>query len=174
VQGESPSDIGQRPPLDSLGPPVWSPYTAPTWTASTPEDKPISDDAYQGKPKIVVFYLGFGCLHCVEQLSAIKPKIDQFTQAGIEVMAISTETVEALRKGIEGYGEELPFAIFADPSHDAFKAYRCWDDFESQPLHGTFLIDAHVQVRWQDIGHEPFSEIDFLIEESKRLLMLSM
>jgi hypothetical protein len=45
VQGEPPSDIGERPPLDSLGPPVWSPYTAPNWTAATPDDKPISDDA---------------------------------------------------------------------------------------------------------------------------------
>jgi hypothetical protein len=39
-------------------------------------------------------------------------------------------------------------------------------------LHGTFLIDADGKVRWQDIGHEPFNEVDFLLEESSRLLSL--
>jgi peroxiredoxin len=166
------TDIGERPSLDSLGPPVWQPYSAPHWKATTPEDNEITDDVYQGKAKILVFYLGFGCLHCVEQLSALKPKAADFAEAGIEIVAISTETLEELRKGIQSYGEPLPMAIFADPSHEVFKSYRCWDDFESLPLHGTFLIDARGQVRWQDIGHEPFKEVDFLLEESRRLLAL--
>lgn len=169
---ETPSDIGERPPLDSLGPAVWSPYTAPSWTASTADDTPVSDTAWDGKPKIVIFYLGFGCLHCVEQLTAIKPKVDEFAAAGIELIAISTESVADLRKGINAYGEALPLTLLADPANEVFKAYRCWDDFESVPLHGTFLIDSRGRVRWQDIGHEPFSDIAFLLEESQRLLAL--
>ncbi len=172
VQPELPGDIGQRPSLDSLGPQVWSPYTAPSWTGLTAEETPISDTASHGKPKILIFYLGFGCLHCVEQLTAIKPKVGDFTAAGIDVIAISTETVPELRKGIEAYGEQLPLTILADPAQESFKAYRCWDDFESVPLHGTFLIDASGRVRWQDIGHEPFSDVAFLLEETRRLLAL--
>ena len=38
------------------------------------------------------------------------------------------------------------------------------------PLHGTFLIDESGHVRWQDIGHEPFTEVDFLLREARRLL----
>ena len=33
---------------------------------------------YSGKPVLVVFYLGFGCLHCVEQLQAFHPMADEF------------------------------------------------------------------------------------------------
>ncbi|GIT05337.1 MAG: hypothetical protein CM1200mP29_07480 [Verrucomicrobiota bacterium] len=44
------------------------------------------------------------------------------------------------------------------------------DDFEQQPLHGTFLIDRQGLVRWQDISYEPFTKVEFLLEESKRLL----
>ena len=47
-----------------------------------------------------------------------------------------------------------------------------FDDFENQPLHGTFLIDRDGLVRWQDISYEPFSEVDFLLKEAKRLLRL--
>lgn len=172
IRPEPAGDIGPRPELDTLGPSVWSPYPAPQWQATGTDDNHVTDDAYQGKAKLVVFYLGFGCLHCVEQLKAINPQVGAFKEAGIEVLAISTETLEELQKGIAAYGEELPITLMADPEKQVFKSFRCWDDFESQPLHGTFLIDKMGQVRWQDIGHEPFNKVDFLLEESKRLLAL--
>ena len=166
------TDLGDRPSLDSIGPRYWGSYVAPSWKAQSIADEPVTDDAYQGKPKVLVFYLGFGCLHCVEQLKAFKPKVEEFAKQGIEVVAISTEAIADLKKGIEAYGEAVPMTILANPERDVFKAFRCWDDFEDQPLHGTFLIDADGKVRWQDIGHEPFNEVDFLLEESSRLLSL--
>jgi len=51
-----------------------------------------------------------------------------------------------------------------------FKAYRCYDDFENQTLHGTFLINPEGLVLWQDISYEPFMEAEFLLKEAKRLL----
>ena len=55
---------------------------------------------------------------------------------------------------------------------DVFKRYRAYDDFENMPLHGTFLVDGDGLVRWQDISFEPFAQIDFLLNESQRLLKL--
>ena len=40
------------------------------------------------------------------------------------------------------------------------------------PLHGTFLIDEQGLVRWQDVSYEPFTDTEFLLAESKRLLGL--
>ena len=62
--------------------------------------------------------------------------------------------------------------MLADPQLTAFKAWRCHDDFEDMPLHGTFLVDAKGRVRWQDISYEPFTEIEWLLRESRRLLAL--
>jgi hypothetical protein len=45
-----------------------------------------------------------------------------------------------------------------------------YDDFENQPLHGTFLIDGEGNVRWQDISYEPFMDHQFLLKEAQRLL----
>ena len=67
---------------------------------------------------------------------------------------------------------EFPFPLVSDAELRIFKAYRVFDDFENQPLHGTFLIDRDGLVRWQDISYEPFSEVDFLLKEAKRLLRL--
>lgn len=42
------------------------------------------------------------------------------------------------------------------------------------PLHGTFLADGAGRVRWLDVSFEPFTEIEWLLAESKRLLGLSV
>lgn len=173
LPAEPADDIGERPPLDQLGPFRWQPYQAPSWTAQTAAGEKISSEEHEGRARLVIFYLGFGCLHCIEQLHAFSPKIDEFAQAGIEVIAISTENPDELATGIDNFDKALPIPLIADGNKDVFKAYGCWDDFEDQPLHGTFLIDAQDRVRWQDISFEPFLDVDFALQESKRLLKLN-
>ena len=66
----------------------------------------------------------------------------------------------------------MPFPMLCDPELAAFKAWRCFDDFEGMSLHGTFLVDQDGRVRWQDISYEPFMDIEWLLAESRRLLAL--
>ena len=165
-------DLGNRPSLDELGPFRWQPYNAPEWTATSPDGEKVSSDAFEGRPRLVIFYLGFGCLHCMEQLHAFAPKHAEFAKAGIEMIAISTEDQDQLATGIENFDKSLPIPLFADPKGEVFKAFGCWDDFEDQPLHGTFLIDSRGRVRWQDISFEPFMDVQFSLRESQRLLQL--
>ena len=67
------------------------------------------------------------------------------------------------------YGE---VAVDTDRSMEVFRAWNAYDDFEKQPLHGTFIIDPAGRVLWQDIGADPFEDPDFVIEEGLRLLEL--
>ncbi len=165
-------DLGERPELDELGPFRWSPYEAPAWEAKSAEGEAVPSTEYDGKPRVVVFYLGHGCLHCVEQLHVFEPRAKEFRDAGIDMLAISTEDVKELTAALKGYDKKLTIPLLAGSDQKAFRAFQCWDDFEDQPLHGTFLIDAQNRVRWQDIGHEPFNDVDFLLDESNRLLAL--
>ncbi|TWU49204.1 peroxiredoxin family protein [Rubripirellula reticaptiva] len=166
------ADLGDRPPLDQLGPFRWHPYQAESWGAKRADGTLVAGDEFDGKPRILVFYLGFGCLHCMEQLHAMEPKTQEFKDLGIELVAISSETVEELKTGQDNFEAKMSIPLLSDAKQHVFKSFGCWDDFESQPLHGTFLIDAAGNVRWQDIGYEPFMDIDFLVNESKRLLEL--
>ena len=162
-------DVGKRPNLDSLGPFRWEPYNAPGWTLSDFEDRQRSLSDYQGRPVLVVFFLGGGCRHCVEQLSLLADDGKQFETQGISIIAISTEAPTALSK-TSGKSGEFRFPIVSDKSLKTFKAYRVYDDFEHMPLHGTFLVDGKGKVRWQDISYDPFTELKFLAAESRRLL----
>jgi peroxiredoxin len=163
-------DLGPRPALDELGPFRWQPSPAADWTLvnAASEKKSLTD--FQGKPVIVIFYLGYGCLHCVEQLQAFAPVMEKFNEAGIEMVAISTDDQEGLITGLKNFEGEMPIPLLANPDFSIFKKYRCFDDFENQPLHGTFVIDSDGMVRWQDISYEPFMNHEFLLQEAQRLL----
>jgi peroxiredoxin len=176
------SDVGTRPPLESLGPLQWQPMRAPRWTLLDADEEPVSIYDYSGKPVVMIFYLGYGCLHCAEQLQAFRPLSDEFNNAGIEIVAVSTDSVADLKKALEafsatdagartgGFADAFPFTLVSDADWRLFKAYGCFDDFEQQPLHGTFLLDREGLVRWQDIGPEPFKDAEFLLKEANRLL----
>ncbi len=168
----TPADVGQRPELDSLGPFRWQPSSAPDWKLKTAKGDYLALSDFKGKPVLLVFYLGYGCAHCVEQLNAIEPKITEFEEQGISVVAISTESLPELEASLtksELLGD-LAFPLLANDKLDVFKAYRAFDDFEDTALHGTYLIDGDGLVRWQDISYEPFMNIDFVLKESARLL----
>ncbi|MFO1500233.1 MAG: peroxiredoxin family protein [Verrucomicrobiota bacterium] len=169
-----PDDVGHRPPLESLGPFRWHPGAAPEWTLRDADHNLVSLQQYKGRPVLVVFYLGSGCVHCIEQLNAFVPKSKAFSEAGISIVAIGTESVPDLQKTLNKSKASgaFPFPIVSDATLATFKAYRAFDDFENLPLHGSFLIDGRGLVRWQDISYEPFLDIDFLLREAKRLLAL--
>ena len=164
-------DLGSRPDLASLGPFRWRPFDAPDWELTDSSDNVIASKQFQGKPVIVIFYLGHGCLHCAEQLQKFAPEMTEFNSAGIEMIAISTDDREGLKTSVDSYGETpLPIQLLADPELKVFRQCRVYDEFEAQPLHGTFLIDGEGRVRWHDVSYEPFMDVDFLLKESVRLL----
>ena len=128
------ADFGVRPTLASLGPAARTPMPAVGF------DLPVAGGGRRtlapGKPTLVVFYLGFGCLHCVEQLQALAPKAAAFAELGIDVVAIGTDTAEKAAESLWAMAapERFTFPLLADPSLEAFKAcavtttsraYRC-------------------------------------------------
>ncbi|MGB6219576.1 peroxiredoxin family protein [Haloferula sp.] len=174
---ETPADFGERPDDSTLGPLHWKPPAAPRFNIYDQFSTRFSPSNIFGwkKPVILIHYLGHSCLHCAEQLNAMAEQIDEFEAAGLAVVAVSTDQPEDLEKSQANYnagGEEFPFQLLADPDLDTFRAYGAYDEFEKQALHGTFLISPDRKLLWSDIGAEPFMDLDFLLEESKRLLKL--
>jgi peroxiredoxin/tetratricopeptide (TPR) repeat protein len=169
-----PSDVGNRPPLETLGPLRWQPAPAPAWELPDSAGHLASLQEYRNRPVLLIFYLGSGCLHCVEQLKKFAPLASEYEAAGIPLVAVSTESVTDMAQSLQSFSEsgEFPIRLLANQALDVFRLYRAYDDFEDRPLHGTFLIDGQGLVRWQDISHEPFTDAKFLLDESKRLLSL--
>ncbi len=169
--------LERRKMMSRLGHFRWEPYSSPNFTLRDTAFRKISLSEYrkQGKPVVVVFYLGAGCKHCVTQLNTFAPLIGEFEKAGISVVAVSSEKERPVPKDAPDTETKLilPFSMLTDSSQKAFKAFRAFDGFEKTPLHGLFLIDGTGKVRWQEIRFEPFQDVKFLLAESKRLLSRS-
>jgi peroxiredoxin len=166
------SDLGQRPDLASLGPAIWRPSPAPVFTLTTSAGEEYSLAQRPARPLVLIFFLGHGCLHCAQQLHAFAPLKERFAAAGFDLLGISSDDEAGLVKSIENYGGPLPVSLASDATLSTFKAYRCYDDFEQQPLHGTFVIDASGSIRWHDVGAEPFMDAAFVLAEAQRLTTL--
>lgn len=169
-----PKDVGLRPDLDTLGPFRWHPPAVSDWTLPDSRGQQVSLADYRGKPVVLIFFLGSGCLHCVEQLNEFAPMAGEFRKAGMSLAAISSEydDLKFFPAFTPRNQDEWPFPILADKEAAVFKAYRAFDDFENMPLHGTFLVDGEGRMLWQDISFQPFTQARFVLEEGKRLLQL--
>ena len=163
--------LAGRRPLPSLGPLLWRPWLAPDWKLKDAQGHLHTLAEFHGKPLLMIFFLGQDCPHCIKQLEAFAKKAKQVAEAGLTVVAVSTDDEAGIKKSLAAYGSaKYPFLMVADPKLDAFQSYRAYDNFEQIALHGTFVIDPNGFVRWHDESSEPFMDVDFVLAESKRLL----
>lgn len=172
---DPPKDLGERPELDSLGPFRWTPPAAPAVAVTNVAGGREALFVVGGRPRVAIFFLGKECSHCMDQLNAFAPLAKRFDEAGIDLVAVSSDGPAGVAETLPGEGgakSPFPFPLYSDASLAAFKAFRAHDDFEGAPLHGTYLIDRGGRVRWQEIGHEPFMKPAWLLEECVRLLAL--
>ena len=157
--------------LTTLGPLAWSPSPAEPFAASRHRRQATGrSPTTQGKNVVVLFFLGGKCAHCMQQLELFGKEFEALKELNTDVVAISTddlEATEALKENADRI--KFPMPMLADPELELFKRYQAFDDFESQPLHGTFLIDAQGNVRFQRISAEPFLDVDFIKAEAARV-----
>ena len=144
------------------------PAKAPAWALDDSAEKLHGLEEFTGRNVLMVFFRGLACGHCRSQLDALAKRRQALTDAKLVVVAIGPDTsVELLRTlRDELPSGALPFLILSDPSLKVFQEYGCYD---GRALHGSFLIDASGMVQWQEVGDEPFMDVDRILSESRRL-----
>jgi peroxiredoxin Q/BCP len=131
-------------------------------------DFSLPDDANQHKslgelakdrPLVIVFYLGYGCSHCVAQLIAIDQDLHYFRELDADVVAISADEPSHTAERYQEYGR-FGFPVLADVDNSVGKAWGVYHpQTEEQPefsRHGTFIVDRKGQVIFAETGTEPF------------------
>ena len=106
----------------------------------------------------------------MQQLQLFSKEIDALKKLDADLVAVGSDDLEAtkLLKN-NAAGIPFPMPLLADPKLEIFKRFQAFDDFENQPLHGTFLIDPQGKVRWQRVSFDPFLNIDFVKTELARV-----
>lgn len=83
---------------------------APNFEGITSEGEPFQlQDFYQESPVVLIFYRGGWCPYCHYQLQMFEKKMDQFVDQGVDIVAVSVDTLAEVQKMKDGesYGLEL-------------------------------------------------------------------
>lgn len=79
---------------------------------------------YSGQTIVIYFYPRDDTPGCTKEACSFRDNYQTFTEAGIEVLGISPDTVKSHKKFSEKY--QLPFTLLADPDHKVCEAYGVW------------------------------------------------
>lgn len=128
------------------------------------------------RPVVVVFYLGYGCSHCVAQLLALDQDLHYFRELDADIVAISSDSPEHTRERYAEYGE-FRFHLISDLNYEVSRKWgviQSTDSGDAETIfHGTYVVDRTGRVIWGAVGREPFLDNKTLlhvIAESQGLL----
>lgn len=153
--------------LKSFGPSNWEPYQAPKLEVKNVDGKGVRLSDYRGKNVLLVFFLNDACVHCVGQLKSINDRIKEFQDQNAVVLGVCSQSPKAIKESSTLNPVKLTY--LSDTNHENARRYASYDDFEEMELHSTILIDAKGNIRWKRTGGDPFTNIDFLLKELKRI-----
>ena len=87
--------VAQTSPVDSdAGSQAVKGPSAPAWSLLDASGKTVSLSQYKGRQVVVIFYEGYGCIRCMEQLKSFAKRAPEFAALGVDLVAISTDTPE--------------------------------------------------------------------------------
>ena len=151
--------------LDTYGPAIWKPYAAPALEARDDTGSAVSLDKFRGRNVVLVFYLGVGCAHCVQQIKELNEWHERFKSLDAEVLAVSADSPESNAASQKSFDVRL----LSDDRFANARRFKSYDDFEEMPIHSTILIDKEGRVHWARHGAGPFTDYEFLIKQLQRM-----
>jgi peroxiredoxin len=126
--------------------------TAPDFSLPDQDKQVVSLAELRGTPVLLVFYpFAFSGI-CTGELCQLRDELTTYTDAGVTVLAISTDPVFSLKafKAAEGYD----FRLLSDfwPHGAVAQAYDVFNDKAGMAVRGTFLIDADGTIAFAEVN----------------------
>ena len=124
---------------------------APLFEGQTQGGDAVRLADYQGQKVALYFYPKDDTPGCTKQACNLRDNYQILLDAGIAVLGVSPDDVASHEKFADKY--DLPFPLFADPTHTILEAYGVWGE---KNMYGrkfmgvkrtTFLIDENGMIR---------------------------
>ena len=125
--------------------------TAPSFTLSDQDGKPVSLADFKGKKTIVYFYPAASTPGCTTQACDFRDSINSLKSAGYQVLGLSKDELPALQKFKAEEG--LNFPLLSDPDLTVHKEYGAWGEKQlyGKPVTGTirstFVVDENGKIQ---------------------------
>ena len=125
---------------------------APEFSLPDQDKQVVSLADLRGTPVLLVFYpFAFSGI-CTGELCQLRDELAAYTDAGVRVLAISTDPVFSL-KAFKAQ-ENLEFPLLSDfwPHGEVAKAYGVFNEKAGMAVRGTFLVDAEGTVAFAEVN----------------------
>jgi len=118
-------------------------------------------------PMLVIFYPGYQCQRCAEQLKELADARPEFEKAGMRVVAISPDAPLDTQEAIKSYGDAALDLLY-DKDDRVAKAYGMVKT-SGEHLHGAFIIARDGRITFAERGEHPFTDYELLLATARKL-----
>jgi peroxiredoxin len=126
---------------------------APEFSLPDQDKQVVSLAELRGAPVLLVFYpFAFSGLSTAE-LCRLRDELADYTDAGVRVLAISTDPVFSLKAFREKEGFEFPLLSDFWPHGSTAQTYGVFNEKAGMALRATFLLDAGGVVRFAQVNN---------------------
>jgi peroxiredoxin len=126
--------------------------TAPEFSLPDQDKQVVSLAELRGAPVLVVFYpFAFSGI-CTGELCQLRDELSTYTDAGVKVVAISTDPSFSLKAFREKEGFDFPLLSDFWPHGATAQAYGVFNEKAGMALRGTFLVDAEGKVAFAEVN----------------------
>jgi peroxiredoxin len=125
---------------------------APEFSLPDQDKQVVSLADLRGMPVLLVFYpFAFSGI-CTGELCQLRDELEVYADAGVKVLAISTDPVFSLKAFKAQEGFDFPLLSDFWPHGATAQAYGVFNDKAGMALRGTFLIDAEGTVVFAEVN----------------------
>ena len=125
---------------------------APEFSLPDQDRQVVSLADLRGTPVLLVFYPFAFSRICTGELCQLRDELATYTDAGVRVLAVSTDPAPTLKAWREQEG--FDFALLSDfwPHGAVAQAYGVFNDKAGMALRGTFLVDAEGKIAFAEVN----------------------
>jgi peroxiredoxin len=125
---------------------------APEFSLPDQDKQVVSLTELRGAPVLLVFYpFAFSGI-CTGELCQLRDELATYTDAGVRVLAISTDPVFTLKAWRDEQGFGFPLLSDFWPHGSVAQSYGVFNEKAGMALRGTFLVDADGTVAFAEVN----------------------
>lgn len=147
---------------------------APDFTLPDADGRPVSLSQFRGKNVVLVFYPLDWSPACSDQLSLYQAELDTFKKLGVELIAISVDSLYS--HGAWAAVRGITFPLLADfhPKGEVASRYQVMRQADGFSERALFIIDQRGIIRYKEISpqlhhipdiYELFRRLDDLVSD---------
>jgi len=126
---------------------------APDFTLPDANRTPVTLSDFRGqKAVLVVFYPFAFSGTCTTELCGVRDEIGTFQNDQVQLLAISTDPMPALKAWATEQGYQFPLLSDFWPHGSAAKSYGVFHEQGGMALRGTFLVDLDGRVTFAEVN----------------------